>query len=96
MPSEDPRDEIQLRLESLRTGVRQVAHDISTPLGVLQMVAHYLQSAQPDAEQRDHYFRVITQNVAKVEAGLDRLRALTEHTSTEGGQTPPPPDAPNS
>ncbi len=88
MPSEDS-DEIQHQLEALRTGVRQIAHDISTPLGVLRMVTYYLQSAQPDAEKRDHYMQVINQNVAKVEANLDRLRALTDQSSENPG-----PDGP--
>ncbi len=90
MPSEDRNSELQQELESLRTGVRKVAHDISTPLGVLRMVAYYLQSVKPDAEKRDHYFQVITQNVAKVEAGLERLRAITEHGSQEQKHDPPP------
>jgi len=52
------------------------------------MVAYYLKSAQPDAEKRDHYFHVIDQNVAKVEANLDRLRALTEEPG-DPERTPP-------
>jgi len=77
MASEDPEN-LEVQLTALRTGIRQIAHDISSPLGVLRMVAYYLQANQPDQEKREHYFKVISQNVDKVEANLDRLRALTD------------------
>lgn len=85
----DDSKEIQQQLDTLRSGIRQVAHDISTPLGVLRMVAYYLQSNQTDNEKREHYFKVINQNVAKVEANLDRLRELGEKSSPDPGPATP-------
>jgi nitrogen-specific signal transduction histidine kinase len=81
MPSEQ-HDDIRQQLETLRADVRQIAHDISSPLGVLRMVTYYLQSSEPTREKREHYFKVITQNIERVEATLVRLRSITE--------TPPP------
>lgn len=90
MPSEDPED-LERELNALRTGMRQIAHDMSSPLGVLRMVAYYLQANQPDQEKREHYFKVISQNVERIEANLDRLRALTD-SPPFGFPAQPPPD----
>jgi nitrogen-specific signal transduction histidine kinase len=85
----------QVQLDALRTGMRKIAHDISTPLGVLRMVAYYLQTNQTDQEKREHYFKVISQNVDKVEAGLDRLRALTDSPPfAPPAQRPPDKETP--
>ena len=77
MPSEQHED-VQQQLEALRADVRQIAHDLSSPLGVLRMVTYYLHSSQPTQEKRDHYFHVITENIDRVEGALVRLRAATE------------------
>lgn len=90
MPFEDPEN-LEVQLNALRTGIRQIAHDISGPLGVLRMVAYYLQANQPDQEKREHYFQVIGTNVDKVEVHLERLRALTD-TPPFGFPAQPPKD----
>lgn len=77
MPSEQHED-IRHQLDTLRADVRQIAHDLSSPLGVLRMVTYYLHSSQLSQEKRDHYFTVITQNIERVEGALVRLRAVTE------------------
>ncbi len=76
--SSDQLEDVRRQLETLRTDVRQIAHDLSSPLGVLRMVSYYLQTGQLTQEKRDHYFQVIAQNIERVEATLERLRAVTE------------------
>lgn len=71
--------ELQETLKQLRRGIREIAHDISNPLGVLRMAAYYLQNGKPEKEKQEHYYNVITQTVDKVEAGLNKLRALSEN-----------------
>ena len=82
-------EEIQKQLEALRSDIRQIAHDISTPLGVVRLVAHYLEGRPDDESQREHYCQVISQNVAKIEANLDRLRAASDAAASR--LTPPRP-----
>ena len=71
-------EEAKKELETLRSELRQIAHDISTPLGVVRLVAHYLKGKPDDNAEREHYYQVITQSVAKIEANLDKLRAASE------------------
>ncbi len=80
--SSEQHGDVQSQLDTLRADVRQIAHDLSSPIGVLRMVAYYLQTGQLTQEKRDHYFTVITQNIERVEAALARLRAATEPSPT--------------
>ena len=84
MPPIDPEElpdaeELRAQVDNLRAGIREIAHDISNPLGVLRMAAYYLQTAQPEKEKREHYYQLINQTVDRVEQGLKRLRALSEN-----------------
>ena len=75
--------ELQETVTRLRRGIREIAHDISNPLGVLRMAAYYLQNGKPEKEKQEHYYTVITQTVDKVEAGLNKLRALGENPALD-------------
>jgi nitrogen-specific signal transduction histidine kinase len=75
----EEENELQETLKLLRRGIREIAHDISNPLGVLRMAAYYLQNGKPEKEKQEHYYNVITQTVDKVEAGLNKLRELSEN-----------------
>ncbi|MEW6511779.1 MAG: histidine kinase dimerization/phospho-acceptor domain-containing protein [Bacteroidota bacterium] len=66
-------------LEHLRNGIREITHDVSNPLGVLRMAVYYLQHGKPDPDKQEHYFSVIAESVERVEAGLSRLRALSDN-----------------
>jgi nitrogen-specific signal transduction histidine kinase len=74
---------LQVQFDRLRTGIREIAHDISNPLGVLRMAAYYLQHGKPDLEKQIHYFGVISTTVERVEAGLNKLRALSDNPMLE-------------
>jgi nitrogen-specific signal transduction histidine kinase len=74
-------DELQERLNAVKAAIREIAHDISGPLGVLRMAAYFLQTAKPDEEKREHYYKLIVDTVEKVEGGLKRLRALNDDPS---------------
>ncbi len=89
MPPET-NEEIRAKLQDLRSRIRQIAHDISSPLGVLRLAVHYLQVGEPDEERRRHYIDVMNQTVGKVEANLDRLRALIEELPAQAGEGAPP------
>ncbi len=78
MTVHDPQD-AGAQLLQLKQGIREIAHDISNPLGVLRMAAYYLQHGNPDKDKQDHYYTVIAETVERVEAGLIRLRSLSEH-----------------
>jgi len=82
--------ESEVQLQRLKTGIREIAHDISNPLGVLRMAAYFLQHGKPEQDKQEHYFEVIAQTVDRVEAGLNRLRALGENPMMELRGDPPP------
>lgn len=81
MTVQDPQDS-GAQLLQLKRGIREIAHDISNPLGVLRMAAYYLQHGNPDKDKQDHYCTVIAETVERVEAGLNKLRSLSEHAGT--------------
>jgi nitrogen-specific signal transduction histidine kinase len=85
--------DIRIQLDRLKSGIREIAHDISNPLGVLRMASYYLQHGKPDMEKQLHYYGVITSTVEKVEDGLNRLRALSDNPLMEirPGVLPPKP-----
>jgi nitrogen-specific signal transduction histidine kinase len=83
-------EETRTQVDTMKAGIREIAHDLSTPLGVLRMATYYLQVAQPDGEKRDHYFKLIAETIDKVESDLKRLRALCEGPPSK---TPQPPTA---
>ena len=72
--------ELQKTLQQLRIDIREIAHDMSNPLGVLRMAAFYLQNGKPEKEKQEHYYTVITQTVDKIETGLNKLRTLSENS----------------
>jgi nitrogen-specific signal transduction histidine kinase len=86
--TEQPDPEESLR--QLKLGIREVAHDISNPLGVLRMAAYYLQNGKPDKAKQDHYLGVITETVEKIEKSLQRLRSMTD----KGAADKPAPEKP--
>ena len=52
------------------------------------MAAYYLQTAHPDNEKREQYYKIIGDTVGRVEDGLRKLRALAESgggSGTSGG-----------
>jgi nitrogen-specific signal transduction histidine kinase len=81
MESEDT-GESRAQVENLRSGIREVAHEINNPLGVVRMAAYFLESTNPDEEKTAHYFKVINDSLDKIEASLRRLRLLRENPST--------------
>jgi nitrogen-specific signal transduction histidine kinase len=80
----------QVQLDKLKIGIREIAHDISNPLGVLRMAAYYLQHGEPEKEKQIHYYGVISNTVEKVEAGLNKLRALGENPMMDIRADAPP------
>ena len=88
MTVQDPQDTGDPLLQ-LKRGIREVAHDISNPLGVLRMAAYYLQHGNPDKDKQNHYYTVIAETVERVEAGLNKLRSLSEHAGVGAGEGGP-------
>jgi nitrogen-specific signal transduction histidine kinase len=82
-------EQLNAQLENMKSGVREIVHDISNPLGVLRMAAYYLQNVKADKEKQDHYLTIIAETVDKVDVGLKRLRALALNPSLEIRGAPP-------
>ena len=83
----DPMDDPKGRIDAVRYNIREIAHDISSPLGVLRMAVYYLQTAGPDREKQEQYYRLMNETMDKVEEILKRLRTLSSGDA-EGRQGP--------
>ncbi len=77
-PQETPRDLVQ-EVENLRSGIREVTHEINNPLGVIRMAMYFLQTTEPTREKREHYFKVIDEGLEKIDGSLRRLKALRDN-----------------
>jgi signal transduction histidine kinase len=64
--------------DDLTTKLRKIAHDLSTPLGVIRMATHFLRSGQIEAEKRERYVQMINMNLDKIEEILKQLRTITD------------------
>ncbi len=81
----DETQDPQERIEALNKSIREIAHDLSNPLGILRMAVYYLETGEPDIEKRNHYYKMMGQTLDKIETGLRKLRALA---------VPPGPNGP--
>jgi len=75
-------DEHVVQVESLKTGIREIAHEINNPLGVMRMAAYFLEVTNPPEDKKTHYFKVLNDSIDKIERCLDRLKKLRENPST--------------
>lgn len=78
------------RIENLRAGIRDVAHEINNPLGIIRMAVYFLQTTNPEREKRENYFRVIEEGLQRIEHNLQRLKALREDPSASIVHEQPP------
>lgn len=74
----------QARIDELNKGIREIAHDLSNPLGILRMAIYYLETGGPDEEKRAHYYKMMGETLDKIETGLRRLRALAVRPGANG------------
>ena len=82
-------EEVQLQLDNLRGAIREIAHEINNPLGVLRMATYFLESADSGPEKKAEYFKVISESIDKIEENLNRLRAVRENPSLKLSDLPP-------
>lgn len=68
-------------MELLRKEIRQIAHDISNPVGILRMAIYYLTTAKPNEDKFAEYFTMMNQNLDKLEGHIKRLRAMSSPPS---------------
>lgn len=75
-------DELQTQVANFKSGIREIAHEINNPLGVLRMAAYLMETTNPDEAKRKHYVNLINTSIDRIEAGLKHLRMLRENPST--------------
>ncbi len=72
---------------NLKLDVRQIAHDMSSPLGTLRMAVYYLETAKPDESKRAEYYAMMSHNIDRIEDMIRRLRLLAGSPSVEKDQS---------
>lgn len=80
--------DLQTQVANLRAGIREVAHEINNPLGVMRMAVYMMQAHRGDQAKQDHYMELLNASIERVEAGLKRLRALRENPSGSASESP--------
>lgn len=74
-PSPDPA--LLLRqIEHAKSGLREISHEISNPLGVLRMVGYFLEKGEQRPEKIAEYAAMITQSLDRIEHNLQKLNDL--------------------
>lgn len=77
-------------IEALRLGIRKITHELSSPLGVLRMTAHYLRTQEMSQDKQQYYLKVLNESVDRLEDGLHRMRALADPDYRPQTQSVPP------
>ncbi len=68
-------------METLKLGLRQIAHDMSNPLGTLRMAVYYLETAKPEESKRGEYYAMMAKNIDRIEAMIHNLRVIAGSSS---------------
>lgn len=84
MMGDQETEGLEQQLEHLRSGIKEITHDINSPLGVLRMAAYFIETGEYDAEKKLQYVEVMNQSLDKIETCLQRLKALREHPHGTG------------
>ena len=79
-----PADPLR-ELEELKTHLREIAHEINNPLGVLRMTAYFLDRGEVTAEKLAEYAGLINQSLDRIEHGMKRLNDLRRNATPPGG-----------
>ena len=69
------------QLEQMKASIREIAHEINNPLGVLRMTAYFLERGEVPREKLLEYVGLINQSLDRIEAGVQRLGELRRGTS---------------
>ncbi len=70
-------------METFKLNIRQIAHDISNPLGTLRMAVYYLETAKPDEGKRGEYYAMMTKNIDRIENMIRELRLMAGSPSVQ-------------
>jgi nitrogen-specific signal transduction histidine kinase len=81
------KEEIEAYILELKSGIREIAHEINNPLGVLRMATYLMETTNPDEQKRKHYVALMNTSIDKIETGLKRLRALRDNPPVSSSNT---------
>lgn len=63
-------------LEQIKASLREIAHEINNPLGVLRMTAYFLDRGDVTPEKLAEYAGLINQSLDRIEHGMKRLNDI--------------------
>jgi nitrogen-specific signal transduction histidine kinase len=72
-------------LETIRANLREIAHEINNPLGVLRMTAYFLEKGDVTPEKLAEYAGLINQSLDRIENNMKRLNDLRRSGSAPSG-----------
>jgi nitrogen-specific signal transduction histidine kinase len=84
-------DDLQVQIERLKSGIREIAHEINNPLGVLRMAVYFLETTDPNSEARARYIRMMNESLDKMDEILKHLSRLRDNPP-QGDHDKPPAD----
>jgi nitrogen-specific signal transduction histidine kinase len=74
-------------LETIRAHIREIAHAINNPLGVLRMTAYFLDRGDVAPEKLVEYAGLINQSLDRIEIGIKRLNDLRRSPAPPAGSS---------
>lgn len=76
-------DSIRVKIMSINSVLAHITHEINNPLGVIRLALFQLQTKSKPDESIAKYFKMITDNVNKLEEQIQALRSVREEVRTE-------------
>ncbi|HTY01055.1 MAG TPA: hypothetical protein VMG09_13600 [Bacteroidota bacterium] len=73
-------------MQEMKISIRQLAHDMSNPLGTLRMAVYYLETAKPEESKRGEYYAMMGKNIDRIEGLIRSLRIMAGSPSVEKDQ----------
>ena len=84
-------DTLQSRLKSANETLAFITHEINNPLSVIRLALYHLEVPAISSTRRDMLFRMLSENVAKVDTQLEQLRNVRRILSN--GSSPRPEES---
>jgi nitrogen-specific signal transduction histidine kinase len=78
------RETLLAFIDEEHRSIRTIAHDVASPIGILRLAMHVLQTMKPDDAKREQYYDTMVQAIDKLESQIRRMRALTEQSRSDG------------
>jgi signal transduction histidine kinase len=79
-------EDVTSKLKSINESLGFITHEINNPLSVIRLAIYHLENMELTSEKREMLFKLLNENIDKVDAQMDELRTLRKQLNN--GQHP--------